>query len=193
MKVTLNLAIPPRASERYALHWAIPATLLGIAGLYFLLSPTLRSFREYRAVHTSVLAYQQRENALRARELELRRQLEGPQSRLLLSNVQFVNQLIDENRVSLNGLVRDITELIPDEVRLTGLAMSAGGQDLAIRFVISGKSEEAIETFLVASRTLSHLGCGRRRRRVSRGGSLSALENIACTAHYLIGAGRNGE
>jgi Tfp pilus assembly protein PilN len=191
MKVTLNLAIPPRASERYALHWAIPATLLGIAGLYFLLTPTLRSYREYRAVHASVLAYQQRENALRARELDLRRQLEGPQSRLLLSNVQFVNQLIDQNRVSLTGLVHDIAELIPDEVRLTGLAMSAGDQELAIRFVISGKSEEAIESFLSNLEDSPHFkDVAIINEGFQEAGASSALENIACTAHYLMGASK---
>ncbi len=54
MKVALNLAISPKARERYALHWAIPATLLGATGLAFLLLFTVRSYREYSAVHHSV-------------------------------------------------------------------------------------------------------------------------------------------
>ena len=148
MKVALNLAIPPSARERYALYWAIPATLLGLTGLAFLLVFTVRSFREYRAVQKSVAAHQGRENALRAQEMALRKRLEEPEARQLLNDVQFVNALIDKKRFSLTDLAADITDLMPDEVRLTGLALAPEGQELAVRFVITGKSEEAIERFL---------------------------------------------
>ena len=98
MKIVLNLAIPPSAQERYALFWAIPATLLGATGLVFLLLFSVRSFREYKAVQKSVAEHQARENTLRAQEMALRKQLEDPESRWLLNEVQFVNDLIEKKR-----------------------------------------------------------------------------------------------
>jgi Tfp pilus assembly protein PilN len=188
MRVVLNLAIPPSARERYALYWAIPATVLGVSGLVFLLFFTVRSFREYRAVQTSVAGYQEREKALGAQEMALRRQLEEPESRRLLDDVQFVNGLIEKKSISLTGLVTDITVLIPGEVRLTALALAPEGQELAVRFVITGKSTEAIERFL------SNLEDSPYFRDVAiinegfeEAGTASELENIACTARYLAG------
>jgi Tfp pilus assembly protein PilN len=188
MKVVLNLAIPPSARERYALYWAIPATLLGVTGLAFLLLFTVRSFREYRAVQKSVAEQQGRENTLRAQEMALRKQLEEPQSRRLLDDAQFVNALIEKKRVSLTGLATDITDLMPDEVRLTGLALAPEGQELAVRFVITGKSEEAIERFLSDLEDSPHFkDVAIVNQGFEQTGAASELENIACTAHYLPG------
>ncbi len=188
MRVALNLAIPASARERYALFWAIPATLLGVAGLAFLLLASVRSYREYRAVQKSIARYQDRENALRAQEMALRRQLEEPQSRRFLDNVQIVNALIEKKRISLTDLAAEVTDLIPDEVRLTALALAPEGQELAVRFVITGKNEEALEQFL------SHLEDSPHFKDVAiinegfeEAGASSELENIACTAHYLVG------
>ena len=188
MKIVLNLAIPPRARERYALYWAIPATLLGVAGLAFLLLFTVRSFREYKGVQKSVAEQQGRENTLRAQEMALRKQLEEPKSRRLLDDVQFVNALIEQKRVSLTGLATDITDLMPDEVRLTGLALAPEGQELAVRFVITGKSEEAIERFLSDLEDSPHFkDVAIVNQGFQQTGAASELENIACTAHYLPG------
>jgi Tfp pilus assembly protein PilN len=188
MKVVLNLAIPPSARERYALYWAIPATLLGVTGLAFLLLFTVRSFREYRAVQKSVAEQQGRENTLRAQEMALRNQLEEPEYRRLLDDVQFVNALIEKKRVSLTGLAADITDLMPDEVRLTGLALAPEGQELAVRFVITGKSEEAIERFLSDLEDSPHFkDVAIVNQGFEQTGAASELENIACTAHYMPG------
>jgi Tfp pilus assembly protein PilN len=188
MRVVLNLAIPPSARERYALFWAIPATLLGITGLALLSLFTVRSFREYRAVQRSVGVCQERENALQAQEVALRRQLEEPESRRLLDDVKFVNALIEKKRISLTGLAADITELVPDEVRLTGLALAPEGQELAVRFVITGKSTEAIERFLSNLEDSPHFkDVAIINEGFEQAGTTSELENIACTAHYLVG------
>ena len=188
MKVVLNLAIPPSARERYALYWAIPATLLGVTGLAFLLLFTVRSFRAYRAVQKSVAEHQGREDTLRAQEMALRKQLEEPESRRLLDDVQSVNALIEKKRISLTGLATDITDLMPEEVRLTGLALAPDGQELAVRFVITGKSEEAIESFLSDLEDSPHF---KDVRIINQGfeqtAAASELENIACAAHYLPG------
>ena len=190
MRVVLNLAIPARARERYALCWAIPATLLGVVGLVYLLLFTVRSWREYRAVEASVARYQERENTLRAQEMALRRQLDEPQSRRLLGDVRFVNSLIEEKRISLTGLAADLADLIPDEVRLSALAMTpeGQGQQLAVRFVIAGKSEEALEHFLSNLEDSPHFkDVAIINQGFEEAGAPSELENIACTAHYLVG------
>jgi hypothetical protein len=188
MRVVLNLAIPPSARERYALVWAVPATLLGVAGLVFILLFTFRSFREYRAVQKSVAEYQDRENAVRAQEMALRRQLEEPESRRVLDDVQSVNSLIEEKRVSLTGLVADIAKLIPDEVRLSALGLAPDGKELAVRFVITGKSDEAVERFLSKLEDSPHFkDVAIINEGFEEAGTSSALENIACTAHYLVG------
>ena len=188
MKVELNLAIPPSARERYALYWAIPATLLGVAGLAFLLLFTVRSYREYKAVQKSVAEQQGRESTLRAQEMTLRKQLEEPESRRLLDDVQFINALIEKKRVSLSSLATDITDLMPDEVRLTGLALVPEGQELAVRFVITGKSEEAVERFLSDLEDSPHFkDVAIVNQGFEQTGAASELENIACTAHYLPG------
>ena len=188
MRVVLNLAIPPSARERYALYWAIPATLLGVSGLLVLLLFTDRSFREYKAVQTSVAAYQERENALRAQEMALRRQLEEPEARRLLDDVQFINALIEKKRITLTDFASDITELIPNEVRLTALALAPVGEELGVRFVFSGKSTEAIELFLSNLEDSPHFkDVAIINEGFEEAGTPSELENIACTAHYLAG------
>jgi Tfp pilus assembly protein PilN len=188
MRVVLNLAIPPSARERYALLWAIPATLLGVAGLGFLLLASVRSYREYRAVQKSIARYQARENALRAQEMALRRRLEEPQSRRFLDNVQIVNALIEKKRISLSDLATEVTDLIPDEVRLTALALAPEGQELAVRFVITGKNEVALEQFLSNLEDSPHFkDVAIINEGFEETGASSELENIACTAHYLVG------
>jgi len=192
MRVTLNLAIPPSARERYALLWAIPATLLGIAGLVLIILFSDRTYREYRVVHASVVRYQDRDNALRAQEMALRRVLEEPASRRLLNDVQFINALIEAKQVSLTSLAADITELIPDDVRLSALAMQPDGHELAVRFVITGKNAEAIERFLSDLEDSPHFkDVAIINEGLEETGANAELENIACTAHYVAGEGES--
>jgi len=188
MKVTLNLAIPPSARERYALLWAIPATLLGIAGLALIILFSLRSYRQYQVVHASVIIYQNRDNAVRAQEMALRRALEEPTNRRVLNDVQFINALIEAKQVSLTSLAADITELIPDDVRLSALAMQPDGHELALRFVITGKNAEAIERFLSNLEDSPHFkDVAIINEGLEETGTNTELENIACTAHYVPG------
>jgi hypothetical protein len=77
---------------------------------------------------------------------------------------------------------------MPDEVRLTGLALAPEGQELAVRFVITGKSEEAIERFLSDLEDSPHFkDVAIVNQGFEQTGAASELENIACTAHYLPG------
>jgi Tfp pilus assembly protein PilN len=146
------------------------------------------SIREYRAVQKSVAGCQERENALRAQEMALRRKLEEPESRRRLDDVRLVNALIEKKRITLTGLLADVTDLIPGEVRLTGLAMTSEGQELAVRFVIASKSTEAIERFLNNLEDSPHFkDVAIINEGFDQAGATSELENIACAAHYLVG------
>jgi len=188
MRVVLNLAIPPSAQERYALLWAVPATLLGVAGLTLILMFSLRSYREYKVVKKSVDELQERDNVVRAQEMALRRQLDDPESRRVLDDVKFLNGLIEQKQVSLTGLAADITELIPDDVRLSVLDMMPDGQELALRFVITGKDAKAIERFLSNLEDSPHFkDVAIINEGFEEASTTSELENIACTAHYLVG------
>jgi len=167
--------------------------VLGAAGLVLLLGASARSFREYRAVQKAIAGYQDRENALRTQETALRRQLQEPQSRAFLENVQLVNALIEKKQVSLIDLATDITQLIPDEVRLTTLAMAPDGAELALRFVITSKNVEALEHFVSNLEDSPHF---KDVMIIDEGfeeaGTNAELENIACTAHYLVGGSEAG-
>ena len=188
MRIVLNLAIPPSAHERYALLWAVPATLLGIAGLALILMFSLRSYREYKVVQKSVDEHQERDNAVRAREMAVRKQLDDTESRRLLDDVKFVNGLIEQKQVSLTGLAADITELIPDNVRLSALAMAPDGQELALRFVITGKDAKAVELFLSNLENSPHFkDVAIINEGFEETSTTSQLENIPCTAHYIVG------
>lgn len=148
MKITLNLATPPSPHERYGLAWAIPTVVVALVGMGLLAFFARRNYRDYRAVHRSVLEMQQREAELRSRELSLRRELEQPQFREVYRQAQFVNALIDQKRFSLTELTQKVSNLLPGEVRLTSLVLPQGGKEPVVRFALVGNSEEAIEAFL---------------------------------------------
>ena len=189
MRIALNLSITASPRERFALAWAIPATLVGLAGLLFVLNSTARVFRDYRTVHKSLAERLEQENRLRSREAALRKGLEQPQVREVLHQVQFVNTLIEKKQISLTELAAKVTELLPAQVRLTGLALVPQGDNLVVRFGVAGRDEEAVETFLsnledspdfkdVAITSQGFVGEG--------GGSEGVT--VACSARYLTGA-----
>jgi hypothetical protein len=189
MKINLNLAIPEKAREHYALAWAIPAMVLGLGGLLFLASSTVRAFRDYRSTQRQIAACEQREEQLGGRETALRRELEEPQSRQVLQQVQYLNGLIEKKQISLAELAAKVTELLPAQARLTGLALQGEKDDLMVRFTVTGRSEEALETFL------SHLEDSPAFQDVAivnqgfqEEGAGPEPVTISCTARYLPGS-----
>lgn len=148
MKVELNLAHAESPRERYALAWAVPALALGLAGLLYLSHSAVRELDRYRDVHAKLGDYQEQESRLREREAALRKELGQPQSREVLREVQFVNGLIERKQVSLTEIASRVTKLLPQDARLTGLALAPQAEQLTVRFVITGKSEEAVENFV---------------------------------------------
>jgi hypothetical protein len=195
MKITLNLAPAESARSRYALVWAIPATLAGVAGLALLIHTGRQTFKELRGVQQQVAEVQQRQDELRKKELDIRKDLEKPEYRALLTEAQFVNSLIDQKQLSMTELAARIAGLMPDEAHLTSLALQTSKEgDLSVRMSITGRSEEPIEAFLsdledapdFKDVTLSYQGFAEQ-------GAQPGQVNIACTARYLPGAYQEAE
>jgi len=189
MKVTLNLSIAASRRERYALVWAMPATLVGLAGLLLLLVATVHKVREYRVVRGSVVEYEEWENRLRERESALRKELERPQFRKVFRDAQFLNTLIEKKRVSVTALAAKVTKLLPGQVRLTGLALASQGDDLVVRFAVTGRNEEVVETFLSNLEDSSDFkDVAIINQGFQEEGGASGPVTIVCTTRYLAGA-----
>ena len=148
MRIELNLALAESPREHYALWWAVPALLLGLGGLLYLGHSTTLELRHYRDVHATLGDYNEQEGRLRQREAALRKELEQPQNREVLREVQFVNGLIGRKKVSLTDLATRVSSLLPNDARLTGLALAPHQDELTVRFVITGKSVDAVESFI---------------------------------------------
>jgi len=151
MKITLNLSPAPSARDRYALAWAIPATLIGLTALILLGRVTLREFRQYRMIEGQLADVQKRSADLQNQEAGIRRKLDDPAAHDLLHRAKFVNTLIDQRQLSLSEVSARVAGLLPEDAHLTGLALSGpkkAGDDYMIRMGISAKNEDAIETFI---------------------------------------------
>jgi hypothetical protein len=150
MKVSLNLAMSRSPRERYALAWAAPLSALALMGLILLCIAALRGVHEYRFLRQETLKLEDQESALDKAEQDLRADLEQPTYRGLFRQTQFVNALIDRKRVSLTTLTERVTQLLPTSVRLAAFSLTQGGdRGRTVRFMVAGKSEEAIENFLI--------------------------------------------
>lgn len=191
MRITLNLSTAPSSRERYALAWALPVSLLGVAILVLLATSTLHGYREYRRVHRALLELQTAEARLRAREAALKQELERPQAQGVYRGVRFVNALIDQKRFSLAELTERVTKLLPPQVRLAGLALGEQGNEPVVRFTIVGNSEEAVEKFLTNLEDSSYFkNVAILNQGFEQEGSAGGGVTIACTAQYQ-GVGRD--
>jgi len=189
MRISLNLSTAEASHERFALAWAVPAVVLGLAGLVLLNVFGVRQYRAYRADRLQVADIQRREAELRGKEADVRRDLEKPAYGDLLRQVSFVNTLIDSRNVSLTELVGKLAQFVPKDARLTTLALVSQDQDLVIRFTIAGKSEDAVEALLNALedspnfKDVSILNQG-----FSDESSQAGQIAVVCTARYVPGA-----
>jgi len=148
VKVELNLAHAESRHERYALEWAVPAVVLGLAGLVYIGHSATREVRRYRDVHVKLAVLEGQDKSLREREAALRRELDQPKFREVYRQVQFVNKLIDMKQLSVTELAARVTKLLPIDARLAGLTLSQHEEELSVRLIIDAKSEEAVEGFI---------------------------------------------
>jgi hypothetical protein len=191
MKITLNLSPAPSARDRYALAWAIPATLIGLTALILLGRVTLREFRQYRTIEGQLSDVQKRSAELQNQEAGIRRKLDEPGSHDLLRRAKFVNTLIDQKQLSLADVSARIAGLLPEDAHLTGLTLSGPkkvGDDYMLRMGITAKNEDAIETFIndledsPDFKDVSIINQG-----FQEESSQPEQVNIVCSARYLPG------
>jgi hypothetical protein len=191
MRITLNLSPPASAHDRYALVWAIPATLIGLAALILLGRASYLEYRDYRGIQRQVAEVQVRMADFRSQEAALRGKLEDPAYRELLRRAQFVNKLIEQRQLSLTQLSARVAGLLPEDARLTGLALTSPkrpGDDYLVRMGVTAKSEDAVEAFIndledsSDFRDVSILNQG-----FQEESSQPEQMSVVCTARYLPG------
>jgi hypothetical protein len=193
MKITLNLSNAPSDRERYALVWAVPLAVFALAGLVFLLSSSLTSWRNYRKFNGALAGVESQERRLRERQIALERELGRPEFRQIYRDTQFINSLIERRQFSVADLTQRITQLMPASVHLVGLALSHHEGAPVVRFTVAGNTEESIETFLVNLEDASYfqnveiLSQGVEQ---SEAGSLQVL--LTCSAAYSPGESAPG-
>lgn len=148
MKITLNFAAAESPLNHNVLAWAIPATIVGLAGLLWLGMLLTHGLNQYNGIQQQAAVYQQHENQLRRREVTLQQQLESPKYKGLMGDVKFMNSLIDRRRLSLSEIVKEVAHILPDDAHLTKLELLTDQKHLVVRFSMTAKSEEALETFM---------------------------------------------
>jgi hypothetical protein len=197
MKITLNLSAAASARDRYALAWAIPATLVGLAALALLSRASLEEYRDYDGIQQQVAQIQSRADDLRNQEVIIRKTLEDPAYQKLLHKAQFVNQLIADRKFTLTEVSARLAGLLPEDARLMNLALASPkkpGDDYSLRMGITAKGEDAIDTFLndledsPDFKDVAIINQGFKEE-----SSLDKQVTLICTARYLPGAEEEAE
>ena len=151
MRITLNLSAAPSVRDRYALAWAIPTTIIGLAPLILLGRASVQEYRDYRGIQGQLVEVQTRTADLHNQEAALRRKFEDPVYRNLLQRARFVNNLIEQKQLSLTEVSARLAGLLPEDAHLSNLALASPkkpGDDYMIRMGITARNEDAIETFI---------------------------------------------
>jgi hypothetical protein len=192
MKITLNLSPAASLRDRYALAWAVPATLVGAVALVLLVRASLHESRNYWGIQSQLTEVQLRSQELSKQETAIRRKFEDPAYRQLLGQAKFVNTVIDQKKLSLTELTARVAGLLPEDAQLTGLGLTSPkkpGDDYMVRLGINARSEDAVETFindLEDSPDFKDVSI------VNQGFQEDTPQgeqvNVMCTARYLPGA-----
>ena len=148
MKFALNLSFSQSFRQRHALAWSAPLLAVSLILLARLLFSIQVDWRDYRTVDQAVNREEARSNDLAAREVALQQKLNRPESQAVLREVQFVNFLIDQRRLSLTDLTAKVAALLPPQARLTTLRVPDSSGDPFVQFGIEGSSEDPVETFV---------------------------------------------
>lgn len=193
MKVNLNLARDQGLRQRHLVAWSLPVLAVAVLLMIRMLVGAEANWREYRAVSASADKEAARQNDLLVREAALRRKLNEPDNRALLGEVQFINYLIDERRLSFGELTDKVSAMLPPQARLSGLSVPDASGDPLVHFMIEGASEEPVETFLTNLenspdfRDLVITNQGFEEKENGPGGGSGAPVSITCSARYVGG------
>jgi hypothetical protein len=148
VKVNLNLARAQGFRQRHLVAWSVPTLAIAVILMLRMIVGAEANWREYRTVRASADKEAGRQMDMLTREAALHRKLDEPDNRALLNEVHFINELIDERRLSFGELTDKVTALLPAQARLAGLSMPDASGDPLVHFAIEGASEEPVETFL---------------------------------------------
>jgi Tfp pilus assembly protein PilN len=148
MRLNLNLAVHQSAHERYALYWAPPVALGAVIALVYLTTFARRTIRQYNQVRRSVAECHAQEDLLRAREMAALHRLQQPQFQRVLRQASYVNSLIDQRQLSLTALTAKLVRLLPADVRITTLSLSAGSDGPSVRMTIESSTQEKVIEFV---------------------------------------------
>jgi len=148
VKVNVNLARAQGFRQRHLVAWSVPALAIAVILMLRMIVGAELDWRQYRSVRASADKEAGRQMDLLTREAALHRKLDEPDNRALLNEVHFINELIDQRRLSFGELTDKVTALLPPQARLAGLSMPDASGDPLVHFAIEGASEEPVETFL---------------------------------------------
>lgn len=148
MKITLNFAAAESSRNHNVLSWAIPAAIVGLAGLVWLGMGITHELSQYHVIQHQKSVYQQHEDQLRRQEVTLHHQLASPKYKDLMRKAKYMNSLIDKRRLSLTEIVKEVDHILPDDAHLTRLELLMQDKHVVVRFSMTAKSEDALETFM---------------------------------------------
>ncbi len=186
MRIRLNLAVLPSSRERYALAGAIPVALVGLAAAVWLSASAARSSRDYLSANRERLRLQAEQVDLSEKEKDLTRQLEQPSVQSVFRSLHFINAAMARKRISVTGLTEAVTRFLPKGTRLTSLGLAPEGGNLAVRIVLAGRTEEALEDFLIKLedspdfKDVAIINQG-----FEESGDTEAPVTLTCVAHYV--------
>lgn len=188
MKIYFNLADPRDRRDRYSMFWTIPALVVSMFVLVWMLTVTVKGLEHEHKMERSLAEVRSRDAALQAKEANLRRQINRPEYRKMIQKTDFVNELINQRHFSLTQLTFDVSKLLPPAARLNGLALASSSvPNPEVQFAVMGKNEEAIETFLgnlEGSNEFSDVIIKSQGFRQGSGGGSQEVA-VVCTAKYM--------
>jgi hypothetical protein len=149
MKTTLNLALPSRTRERYALAWAIPVGSLGLIALVLLSIWAVEDYKALSRARASLAELRREEARVRANETAIKQELDRPQLREIYQYSRLINGVIGRRDFSILLLVDKVTQLLPEDVRLDALELDIDSPNRVVRLAVSAEKEESLEKFLV--------------------------------------------
>ncbi|MGH9435160.1 MAG: hypothetical protein ACRD06_04070 [Terriglobia bacterium] len=194
MKIRINLARPESRAERTVYVWAPILIVLAAVLLVRIAYSAGREFTEYRRVHHSTMLYTAEIQEMQTKEIRLAAVLRRPQTVKLYGQINFLNELMEQKRVSLSGLTLKVARLLPDQARITGLALVETGKGPLIRITVEGTGRD------VAGEFLNHLedspdfdGITVTDQSFGQSGPEKGLVTLTCDARYVGEAGATVE
>lgn len=148
MKLDLNLAQPESRVERSLFLWAPLLIALTLLLLIRILAVAEHDFTAYRRVHQSVLRYEAETGEMRSQAVRANALLGQAATVKLYQQINFLNALIRQKKVSLSALTLKVTRLLPDQTRLDELSLAETGDGPVVELSVEGDGNEAVYDFL---------------------------------------------